>query len=62
MSYETCESAGEKAIELDQDNRKKWEETGGGGGGGGGANKRTTKKTGWRSTPPRSPTKGFNGA
>ena len=24
MSYETCESAGEKAIELDQDNRKKW--------------------------------------
>ena len=33
MSYETCESAGEKAIELDQDNRKKWEETGGGGGG-----------------------------
>ena len=24
MSYETCESTGEKAIELDQDNRKKW--------------------------------------
>ena len=37
-----------------QDNRKKWA--------GEGSNKRTIKKTGWRSTPPRFPTKGFDGA
>ena len=52
MSYETCESTGEKAIELDQDNRKN---------GGKGANKIATKKGG-KSTPARSPTRGFDGA
>ena len=36
MSYGTCVSAGEKAIGLDQDKRKKW---GGGGGGLGQTNK-----------------------
>ena len=46
MSYETCESAGEKAIELDQDNRKKWEETGGGGVGGEGQTKEPLRKLG----------------
>ena len=37
MSYQTCEFTGEKAIELDQDNRKN---------GGKGANKIATKKGG----------------
>ena len=55
MSYETCQSGGEKVIELDQDNRKKYGE---------GEKKEPLKKTGvrGRSTPPRSPTRGFDGA
>ena len=43
MSYETCESAGEKAIELDQDNRKN-----------GGRGKQNSHKENWveiNSTP-----------
>ena len=50
MSYETWESAGEKAIELDQDNKKKWGE---------GQTKEPIKRGGGRPTPPRSPTRGF---
>ena len=37
MSYETCQSGGEKVIELDQDNRKKYGE---------GEKNRATKKSG----------------
>ena len=37
MSYETCQSGGEKVIELDQDNRKKYGE---------GEKKEPLKKTG----------------
>ena len=47
MSYGTCESAGEKAIGLDQDKRKK---------SGGGRVKQTNPKA-----PPPHPTKGFDG-
>ena len=43
MSYGTCESAGEKAIGLDQDKRENW--------GKGGVKKRTTKQNGCRPTP-----------
>ena len=38
MSYETCRSGGEKVIELDQDNRKKYGE---------GEKKEPLKKRGW---------------
>ena len=55
MSYGTCVSAGEKAIGLDQDKRKKW-----GGGGGVGSNKQTTNQNGCRPAPP--PLTGFDGA
>ena len=55
MSYGTSESAGEKAIGQDQDERENWGE-------GGGANKRTTKKNGCRPTPPPTPLRGFDGA
>ena len=52
MSYGTCESAGKKAIGLDQDKRKNrgWGE--------GGLNKRTSKQKGGISPPPPHPTKG----
>ena len=52
MSYEICESAGEKAIELDQDNRKN----------GGRGKQNSHYKKGVGSTPPRSLTRGFDGA
>ena len=58
MSYGTCVSAGEKAIGLDQDKRKKW--GGGGGAGGVGSNKQTTNQNGCRPAPP--PLTGFDGA
>ena len=53
MSYGTCESAGKKAIGLDQDKRKNR-----GGGGKGGLNKGTPKQKGGISPPPAHPTKG----
>ena len=53
MSYGTCESAGEKAIGLDQDKRKNRGE--------GGLNKRTPKRKGWRPPPPPTPQRGFDG-
>ena len=50
MSYETCESAGEKTIELDQDNRKN-----GGEGRGEGQTKEPLRKLGGDQLDPASP-------
>ena len=53
MSYGTCESAGEKAIGLDQDKRKNW---------GGGRVKQTNPKAKRVKTPPTpTPQRGFDG-
>ena len=52
MSYETCESAGEKAIELDQDNRKNG---GGGEGRGEGQTKEPLRKLGGDQLDPAPP-------
>ena len=60
MSYGTCESA--KAIELDRDKRLNEGGGGGKGGGKGGSRKRTTKQNGCGPSPPRNPTRGFDGA
>ena len=51
MSYETCESAGEKTIELDQDNRK----NGGEGGRREGQTKEPLRKLGGDQLDPASP-------
>ena len=57
MSYGTCESAGKKAIGLDQDKRKNR-----GRGGGGGRVKQTNPKAKRGNIPPHHPTKGLRGA
>ena len=51
MSYRTCESAGEKAIGLEQDKRKNRGEEG--------LNKRTPKQNGCEPPPPPHPQKGL---